>query len=394
MRNNLINNLLNLKGVIVKKVDNKDASFTKFFLETPLSKQICPCCKTETSRIKGYHTQVIKDIPLQFKHTYLELKKRRYLCASCDKSFYEILDFLPRYARKTTRVTEYIVDKLRTLSSTKSIAKSANVSPHTVSRMLKYFAVSNSKLPEVLCIDEFRGNAGHHKFQVAIVDGKNRKIIDVLECRYKSFLCDYFKKFSLEERKKVKYFVTDMYEVYRDIAMTYFPNANIIADKFHYARHICQVVNNLRIQVQKKLPKEERKFFKHSRKLLLSRRQNLKTEEQRDRLNYILINFSEDLRIAYREKELLLDIIHNTDSERAIFLLEDWIIRNLESDIESLRECAKMYQRWSLQIKNSLKALYTNGPVEGLNNKIKVLKRIGFGFRSFPNFKARILLLD
>ena len=393
MRNNCINNLLNLKGVIVKKINNL-SDCLEIYLETPIFSQVCPSCSTETTKIKDYHTQIIKDVPIQFKPTSLILKKRRYECKDCGKTFYEKLDFLPSYARKTTRLTEYIVDKLRTLTSTKSIASSANVSPNTVSRLLPYLAVSTSTLPEVLCIDEFKGNTGHHKYQVAIVDGKSRKVIDVLECRYKSFLCDYFKKFPLEERRKVKFFITDMYEVYRDIAMTYLPCAKIVADPFHYVRYACNVVNQLRIEVQKKLNREERRFFKHSRKLLLSRRCNLKNDEQMDRLNYILINFSEDLRIAYREKEMLLDIIHNDVPDEAILLFNEWVKRNLESDIPLLKECAKTYSRWSIQIKNSLSVPYSNGPTEGLNNKIKVLKRIGFGFRNFTNFKARILLLN
>lgn len=393
MHTNLINNLLNLKGVIVKKVENI-SDYLKIYLETPVSTQVCPCCGAETTVIKDYHSQTIKDVPIQFKPTYLVLRKRRYECNFCGKTFYEKLDFLPPYARKTTRLTEFIVDKLKTLTSTKNIAESANVSANTVSRLLPCLAVSVSSLPEVLCIDEFKGNTGHYKYQVTLVDGKSRKIIDVLECRYKHFLCDYFKKFSLEERRKVKFFVTDLWETYKDIAMTYFPCAKIIADPFHFSRYAVKVVNQLRIEVQKQLPRKERRYFKHSRKLLLSRMCNLKNDEQKDNLKHILINYSEDLRIAYREKESFLDIVHNDNPDESIFLFNDWVKRNLESDISVLRECARTYQHWSVEIKNSLQFPYSNGPTEGLNNKIKVLKRVGFGFSNFTNFKARILLLN
>ena len=393
MRNNCINNLLNLKGVIVKNIQNL-SEHLEIYLETPVATQVCPCCSSETTKIKDYHTQTIKDVPFQFKPVSLILKKRRYHCKSCGKTFYEKFDFLPPYSRKTTRLIEYIVSQLRTLTSTKNIAKAANVSPHTVSRLLPCLAVSTSTLPEVLCIDEFKGNTGHYKYQVAIVDGKSRKIIDVLECRYKHFLCDYFKKFPIEERRKVKFFVTDLWETYRDICMTYFPCAKVVADPFHYSRYACNVVNQIRINVQKELPREERRYFKHSKRLLLSRKCNLKDDELIDKLSYILINYSEDLRAAYREKELLLDIVHNDNPDEAILLFNEWVTRNLESDISLLKDCARTYHHWSIQIKNSLKVPYSNGPTEGINNKIKVLKRIGFGFRNFTNFKARILLLD
>ena len=143
------------------------------------------------------------------------------------------------------------------------------------------------------------------------------------------------------------------------------------------------------------MPKDERKYFKHSRKLLLSRKCNLKTDEQVDELSYILINYSENLRIAYREKEALLDIIHSTDSfETKTKSLIEWVKRNLESPITQLQECAKTYQHWYTEIKNSLEVPYSNGATEGFNNKIKVLKRVSFGMRNFINFKARILLLN
>ncbi len=69
-------------------------------------------------------------------------------------------------------------------------------------------------------------------------------------------------------------------------------------------------------------------------------------------------------------------------------------LRNLESDIEQLRECAKTYQHWYSEIKNSLEVPYSNGPTEGFNNKIKTLKRVSFGIRNFEHLKARILLLN
>jgi len=108
-----------------------------------------------------------------------------------------------------------------------------------------------------------------------------------------------------------------------------------------------------------------------------------------------LINYSEDLRIAYKEKEDLLDILHSEEpSDTKINRLNTWIKRNLESDITELKEVAKTYHHWYTEIKNSLEVPYSNGPTEGFNNKIKVLKRVSFGIRNFKHLKARILLLN
>ena len=392
MRNDFIKNLLDLKGVIVKKVRYKK-NFVKIHIELPVREQTCPYCKAKTTKIKDYRTQVIKDIPIRFKTTLLSYRKRRYQCKECGKTFYEKAHFLPKRARKTTRVTEFIVDRLKTKQSMKDIAQDADVSVNTVSRVLPSLAVSAKHLPEVLCIDEFKGNSGYYKYQVCLMDGKTRKPIDIIECRYKTHLLDYFNNFSLQERKKVKYVVTDLWKTYKDLANTYFPNAKVVADKFHFVRYSTEALDSIRKQVQDKLPRAERKYFKHSRKLLLSRYDKLKDEKQKEELNYILINYSENLRIAYREKEEMLKIIQMTDKVKAIENLNNWVKRNLECGIPALQNCAKTYFNWITEIRNALKVPYSNGPMEGFNNKIKTLKRVAFGFRNFTHFKARILLM-
>ena len=394
MQNNCIKNLLNLKGVIVKKLKNlKD--LVEVYIELPVSEQICPHCGNPTSKIKDYYTQSIKDIPIYFKPTNLILKKCRYECKSCGKTFYEKNEIVNKYARKTSRLAGYVVNELRNIVAASDIAKKVCISPSYISKLLPYLAVTNTKLPRVLCIDEFKGNSGNYKYQVALIDGETHEVVDIIECRHKHVLCEYFKKFPKEQLDNVKYLVTDLWKSYKDIGMTYFRKAKIVADHFHFARYACNVVNELRIDVQKKLPDKERKYFKHSRKLLLTRRQNIKKEEQMEELEYMLINYSEDLRIAYREKEELLDILHSTDSsEIRKEQFNQWIKRNLESNIELLKECAKTYKNWSIEIKNSLEVPFSNGPIEGFNNKIKTLKRVTFGMHNFKNFKARIMLLN
>lgn len=394
MLSNCIKNLLNLKEVIVKSIKNLE-NCIEIYVEMPKLEQTCPHCGAKTSIVHDYYTQIIKDIPIQFKPTNLVYRKRRYVCTSCNTKFYENNIIVNKYSRKTLRLTEFIISELRNLKSVSDIAKSTNVSSGFISKMFPYLAVSNSRLPKVLCIDEFKGNTGEYKYQVALIDGITHDVVDILECRYKHSLCEYFKKFSKEQLDNVEYFVTDLWETYKDIGMTYFRKAKIVADHFHFARYSCNAVDKIRIEVQSKLPKEDRKYFKHSRGLLLSRKCNLKYDNQFEELNYMLINYSENLRIAYREKEIFLDILHSEESsESKIEQFNNWVKRNLESDIVELKECARTYQHWSIEIKNSLKVPYSNGATEGFNNKIKVLKRVCFGMRSFVNFKARIMLLN
>ena len=394
MQSNCIKNLLDLKEVIIKSVKNLENN-VEINIELPIKEHTCPCCRTQTTKVHDYYTQTIIDIPIQFKPTSIIYKKRRYECPNCHKSFFEDNSIVNKYARKTTRLVGYIVNELRNLNSISNISKKTNVDTSYISRMLPYLAVTNTHLPRVLCIDEFKGNSGNFKYQVALIDGETHDVVDILECRHKHALCEYFKKFPKEQLDNVKYFVTDLWETYKDISFTYFRKAKIVADHFHWARYSCDVVNNIRIEVQKNLPTKERKYFKHSRKLLLSRSCNIKKDELKDELSYILINYSENLRIAYREKEEILDILHSADnSEVKIKKFSEWVKRNLESNIPQLKECAKTYQHWYVEIKNSLLVPYSNGATEGFNNKIKVLKRVCFGIRNFTNFKARIMLLN
>jgi transposase len=90
-------------------------------------------------------------------------------------------------------------------------------------------------MPEVLSIDEFKGNTNGEKYQCIITDPVNKTIVDILPARYKHRLFDYFKRF---DRSKTHYFVSDMWETYRDISKTYFKNAKFIVDKYHFVRQI------------------------------------------------------------------------------------------------------------------------------------------------------------
>ena len=393
MLSNCIKNLLNLKELNVKKVKNSK-NCVEVYAELPISEQVCSCCGSYTSKIHDHYTQKIKDIPIQFKPTTIFLKKTRYECKNCGKSFYPKNDFIAKYKRKSKRLVYYIVDQLKNNIAASTIAKNLNIDAGFISKMLPYLSVINSTLPRVLCIDEFKGNSGKYKYQVALLDGETHKIIDIIECRHKHFLCDYFKKFPTEHLYNVKYLVTDLWESYKDIGMTYFRKAKIVADHFHWVRYACNALDKIRIEVQSNLPKSERKYFKHSRHLLLSRRCKIK-ENRYDELENMLINYSEKLRIAYREKECLLDIIHSDESsETKKNQFVEWVKRNLESFVPQLVECAKTYQNWAYEIKNYLEIPYSNGPIEGTNNKIKALKRVTFGMTKFDNFKARILLLN
>ena len=387
MQSNFITQLLNLKGIKVTKISHGN-SFVKIYITTEPRKHTCPACGSKTSRIHDYREQTIKDLPLQFKHTYLVLRKRRYVC-SCGKRFYESYSFLPRYHRMTNRLAFFICQELTKLTSLTSVAKSANVSVSTVIRIFNHINYGIPTLPKVLCIDEFKGNAETGKYQCILVDGEKNKVLDIIPDRCQSDLVSYFKRFSREERNKVKFFVCDMWQPYVDLAKVFFPKAIIIIDKYHFIRHVTWAIENVRKRIQKSMTTTLRKYYKRSRKLILTRYHKLK-DENKEAVDLMLL-YNDDLRIAHKLKEWFYEICQSDKYSYQCMELAKWIQNAESSGIPEFEKCADTYRRWHKEIKNAFKYGYTNGPTEGFNNKIKVLKRISFGLKNFYRFRNRIL---
>jgi transposase len=279
MHSNCTKNLLNLEDVLIKKVIQAD-SFVKVFIETKPTTQICPHCGQETKRIHDYRAQIIKDLPFQMKHTYLILRKRLYVC-NCGKRFYEKYPFLATYQRRTLRLSFRIIDLLRNIRSIKAVAEEANVSVNTVTRLIDTINYSIPSLPECISIDEFKGNADTGKYQCILVDSKKHRILDILPDSTQKHLSSYFRELNRGQRNRVKFFVCDMWEPYVDLAKAYFPNATIVIDKYHFIRYVTWAIENVRKRLQKKMPVSLRKYYKRSRRLILTRYDKLKDENKK-----------------------------------------------------------------------------------------------------------------
>lgn len=384
---NYIKDLLNLEDVIITKIVHADKS-VKFFLDTKPKPHICPNCGNSTTKIHDYRWQTIKDLPFQLKDCYLVLHKRRYAC-SCGKKFYESYEFLPKYLHRTKRLTWKIADLLRETTSLKSVAKTSNVSVATVCRILDSIHYSCPPFKEAVSIDEFKGNARTGKYQCILVNPKNHSIMDILPDRTQSHLTDYFRQIDRSQRLRVKYFVCDMWQPYVDLAHTFFPNAKVCIDKYHFIRQITWAMENVRKRLQKTMTITMRKYYKRSHKLLLTRYHKLK-EENKKACDLMLL-YNDDLRLAHWLKERFYDLCQDTKYSRQRNDFYDWIKIAESSGLKEFEKCANTYRRWAKEILNAFKYGITNGTTEGFNNKIKVLKRISYGIRSFERFRTRIL---
>lgn len=384
---NYIKEILDLEDIIITKTVHAD-KYVKFFLDTKPKSHICPVCGNSTTKIHDYRWQTIKDLPFQLKNCYLVLHKRRYVC-SCGKKFYESYEFLPRYLHRTKRLTWKIADLLRETTSLKSVAKTSNVSVTTVCRILDSIHYSCPALKEAISIDEFKGNACTGKYQCILVNPKNHSVMDILPDRTQSHLTSYFREIDRAQRLRVKYFVCDMWQPYVDLAHTFFPNAKVCIDKYHFIRQVTWAMENVRKRLQKTMTATMRKYYKRSHKLLLTRYHKLK-EENKKACDLMLL-YNDDLRLAHWLKERFYDLCQDTKYSRQRNDFYDWIKIAESSGLKEFEKCANTYRHWSKEILNAFKYGITNGTTEGFNNKIKVLKRTSYGIRNFERFRTRIL---
>lgn len=379
--------LLNLEDVIITGVENITDQL-HIYIELPRIEHVCPVCGALTDRIHDYRIQTVKDIPLA-RDTFLHLRKRRYRC-SCGKRFFEKNTFLPRYYRVTSRLVAEIMFAFKKTISAKEIGCRYNVSSITAIRYFNLFNKKLTKLPEVLSLDEFKGNSGGQKYNSLVVDPKEREVLDVLPNRFESDLVRYFSQFS--NKKDVKYFVCDMNPHFRQVARTCFPKAKIVADKYHVIRQVYWDMEKVRKNEQNKLSDRFRKYFKKSRNLLMKRPEKL-TQEDMDRLA-LMFETAPRLADAYRIKNDFLTVIRSKSSAEGKQRLANWLFSVELMDMPEFHDSTTACHNWFQEILNSMDVPWTNGYIEGCNNKTKVLKRVSYGMRNFNNFRKRILFCN
>ena len=380
--------LLDMEHMIFTNVEH---TATAIILSVEMKRRpsTCPDCGSVTDSVHDYRIQRVKDAPVQGKTVIWLYRKRRYRCPCCGKRFYESNYLLPKWHHMTNRLALLTMRRLEMKLSRKELASMMGVSPSTVARWLTLLEFGKpDRLPDVLSIDEFKGNTAYGKFQCILTAPKERRVVDILPTFAESDIRQYLSAFP--NRKSVQYFITDMKKEYVSLAKSLFPNATIVIDRFHVVRYCTWALENVRKRVQKKLLPEQRRYFKRSRKLLLCHMSKLSAESM-DAVNRMLF-FDRDLREAYLLKEKFYEFMVSKDSIQARQRLRAFRAFAFAAEIPEFDACLTMLQNWEPYILNAFDCPYSNGFTEGCNNAIKVIKRVAFGYRSFRNFRRRILL--
>ena len=265
------------------------------------------------------------------------------------------------------------------------------------------------KLPKIISFDEFKADTSEGKYAFIVNDPIHRKAIDILPERKKEYLIQYFTY--CENRHSVEYVISDMYEPYLLVQQIMFPKAKYVVDKFHYTRYIMDALDKVRIRLQKEYGYNswQYRMLKNKKNVTLLRKYsndiNWYTYSQRFRNGHMvdelkieirnkILGINKELENAYLLKELFLDIIHYSIYEYAENEIKEWIETVRSYNIEEMNNAASTIENWLPYIVNSfIDKRFSNGFTEGLNNKIKVIKRIGFGYRNFKFFRLRIMYI-
>lgn len=387
---NYIEKVYSLEENSVKDLENTPQGLF-IHVEFKRKLHICPFCNATTNKIKDYRLQKVKIDSMNHTNTFALINKRRYVCPHCGKTFYEEASIAGKYQRRSVTQVMHIISECAVKQSFTDIARRYCVSLSTVLRYFTKVTISApSSLPEVLSIDEFKGNAAGQKYQVAIVDPTTKRPLDILPERNTDKIIRYFlENFTLSQRKKVLLVVTDLSSLFRKVIRTIFPCARIVADRFHVARLVTWAMERVRKRVQNEI-KSERIYFKRSKYLLNKNQEKLKPEEV-TKLETMLIK-SKDLTKAYWLKETFKRLF-KTDILNITRLLDQWLDLVAASKLVEFSSVLKTFKDWRSEIIRSFISHYSNGYIEGHNNKIKVIKRISFGIKSFEILRLRVLYM-
>lgn len=393
----------------IKRVESlSENGETIFFVELFANQRTCPKCKCTQCKIKEYKTKTIRSLNTGSNRTLIEYRLPRYVCPKCRTTYTHDLS-LSNYKTLSKQALEYIIKDFSEMLTFSQIAKKYNLSITEVITLFDKFCPNVKRgLEEAICIDEFSNTKKSiDKYACIIVGFKSHKIIDILKNRTLPYLKEYMSNLPLSHRDKVKYIITDMYDGYITIAKLYFHNAIVAIDPFHYMEYLTNAVQNIR---RKLLDSNEYLvdaswMGKHWR-LLTERISNYpknnmtlisgQTISYKDRVTQFVKQDS-TLHYAYLTLQNFYAVLKNKDYEYAKTYIPFFINSLIQSGIPELIQCAYTWQRYESYIINSFIKIdgkrLSNGPVEGLNSRVKTLKKIYNGYKNKERFYKRIILI-
>ena len=374
-------------------------------LEAKNTSAICPRCSHESHRLHQNHRHLVRDLPWNEKEVYLQINSRQFKCKNCGKPFTESIDIKPFRRSYTIRFAMDIVDRVL-VSNISTVSEQVDLSEYQIQHILNDVGnILKTKKPENLVrlgIDEFSLRKGSGSYCAVLVDLDTHEIVGLLKSRKQEEIREILLSWGPEVLERIKVVTMDLYNSFKSIINKMLPDATVVADRFHVMKQVNEELDSKR--------KEERRNAKSEVKKSKSKSKKKKKEEIENVIKgskYPLLKNEIDLQNDQKEKldEVkavfpVLGQMHDLKEEfRSIFEdSEDWnqgtfkLIDWIKSASSLFSKSCKTIIRWFSEITGYFEHHISNGCVEGINNKIKLIKRCGYGFRNFENFRVRVLL--
>lgn len=387
-----INKMLNLQGVLVDKIEIDDLERKIFvYCRSPRINCQCPACFKSAKRIHQSSQRLVKHGTLDGQIIILCLKVRRFKCQHCKHIFSEQFNGIDR--RTTTpNFRQQLLDWLQR-NSFRYIGQKFNISPAT---LVRYLLEMNKDIKTdweniqvtKLGIDEhsFRGK----RLVITVTDLVNKKLLAVLKGDSQATLERFIDEIPSKYREKITEVCTDLRSSYKTVINRRLPNAMLTADRFHVETLARRALDEIRQIVQ-----DDGVGHKMNMKKILWANHNTLNEHELKRLEIIFNRYQKYpvLKQAWIIKEKIVQI-YLAGSEEEAKKRFNHIIMLLETPNYSryLKVLLKTLKKWKKPILNYFKNKTTNGFTEGCHTKIKMIKRVSFGFRNINNYIAKITL--
>jgi transposase len=393
MSTSLLYHMFGIRGYVYSKADYFEGR-ASLVIEQPRDRLRCPECGSADVHAQGHKNRFLQTVPIGLRPTFILLKVARVLCPQCEHTRQVKVPFadprrtythsFERYALELSKATT-IQDAARHLDVSWDIIK--DIQKRNLHRRFGKPKLKNLK---EIAIDEIAIGKGHAYFTV-VLDLRSGAVVYVGDGKGAEALTAFWKRLRAAHAK-VKAVATDMSKAYIAAVRKNLPKAVHVFDHFHVIKLYNDKLSAFRRELFRQLTDEgQRLILKGTRWLLLKNPENLDPQRNEKQRLEDALALNTPLTIAYYLKEDLRQIWQQTSKANARKVLEDWIRRADASGVSMLQKFARTLE----EHRDGILAYYdyriSTGPLEGINNKIKTMKRQAYGFRDHEFFKLKIL---
>jgi transposase len=379
--------------ILYQHVHHEDASSALIRMAPDLRyRPLCHDCGCEAATVhsKG-HTRHIRDLNMANAQVFLQVDYRKIWCTACGGVRVERLSFADAGQHVTLRLARYIHELCKMLT-VKEVAEHLDLDPKTVKTIDKSFLeeeFGHDRFDDlrVLMIDEIALHKGQ-RYMTIVADFFSGRIVWMGRNRNKETLDAFFKNLTNQQKHAIEAVAMDMWPAYINRFRHYCPQAKIVFDFFHVVQSFGRVIDEVRRDEYIKARGETRKVLKGSRYLLLKNENNL-TEDQRSHLAKLL-GLNCTISSTYILKDQLKVLYHYRDRQMVKEALDDWCAMADQIDHPAVKTFAQQLRHAEYGILNHAQYPIGTSRLEGINNKIKVIKRKAYGFHDDRYFILKV----